>query len=93
MLRVDILNHLRENQGMSDKQPDLIIDPVDFPVFVKARMGTDTVAEFAAKIGVSPKLVYMLLSGSRGPSKEILKKLGLKIAFVVDREAKAKPKK
>ena len=87
---MDILNHLRENQGMSDKQPDLIIDPVDFPVFVKARMGTDTVAEFAAKIGVSPKLVYMLVSGSRTPSPAILKKLGLKVAYVVDRSARTK---
>ena len=78
---------------MSEKQPDLIIDPEDFHVFLKARLGTDSVAEFAAKLDVTPKLVYLLLNGSRGPSKEILKKLGLKIAFVVDREAKVKPKK
>jgi hypothetical protein len=75
---------------MSDKQPDLIIDPEDFHVFLKARMGTDTVAEFGAKLGVTTKLVYFLLNGTRKPSAAILKKLGLKTVFVVDRTGRTK---
>jgi Helix-turn-helix len=81
---------------MSDKQPDLIIEVEHFPIFVKARMGTDTVKEYAEKIGVAPQMVYMLISGQRKPSPAILKKMGLKVAYVVDRSAtpaKAKPKK
>lgn len=75
---------------MSEKLSDLIIEVEDFPVFVKARMGLDTVKEFAAKIGVAPQMVYMLASGQRKPSPAILKKMGLKVAYVVDRSAPAK---
>jgi hypothetical protein len=81
---------------MSDKLPDLIIEVEDFPVFLKARMGTDTVKEFAAKIGVAPQMVYMLALGRRTPSPAHLKALGLKVAYVLDRSATptpAKPKK
>jgi hypothetical protein len=74
-------------------QTDLIIDPEDFPVFLKGKLGSDTVATFAKKLGVSQKLVYYLISGQRPPSKAILKKLGLKIAFVVDRSTATREKK
>jgi hypothetical protein len=78
------------------REPDLIIDPLDFPIFLKARMGTSTVAEFAAATGIHPKLIYQMLSAAdgsdkgRAPSKDVLKKLNLKIAYVVDRSAPAK---
>lgn len=65
------------------KRPDLIIDLEDFPVFLKARMLQDSVEEYAAKLGVSSKLLYALLRGSRKPSPAILKKLGLKVAYRV----------
>lgn len=76
---------------MSEKRPDLVIDPKDFPVYLKARMLRDTVAEFAAKLGVTPKLVYMLLTGKRKPSKTILKKVDLEVVFRM-REPEAKKK-
>jgi hypothetical protein len=66
---------------MTQKRPDLIIDPRDFPVFLKARMMSDTVAEYAAKLGVSQNLVYMLLTGAKTPSKAILKKVGLEVVY------------
>jgi hypothetical protein len=66
---------------MPQKRPDLIIDPKDFHVFLKARMMRDTVAEYSAKLGVSPKLVWMLLNGTKKPSKAILKKVGLEVVY------------
>jgi transcriptional regulator with XRE-family HTH domain len=80
---------------MSERLPDLIIDPDEFPIFLKARMGTDTVQEFADKIGVTRQLVYMLALGQRKPSAAVLKAMGLKVAYVVDRSstpAKARTK-
>jgi transcriptional regulator with XRE-family HTH domain len=67
--------------GMSEERSDLIIEPKDFPVFLKARMMRDTVAEYAAKLGVTPKMLYMLLSGDRKPSAAILEKVGLEVVF------------
>lgn len=81
---------------MSEKLPDIVIEVEDFPVFVKARMGTDTVKDFAAKIHVKPQMVYMLMSGARTPSPAILEAMGLRVAYVVDRPAtpaKARAKK
>lgn len=72
---------------MSAREPDLIIDPEHFSLFLKARMGTSTVAEFSAATGIYPKIIYQMLNGDRGPSKDVLKKLNLKIAYVVDRSA------
>lgn len=66
---------------MSDKRPELIIDPEDFPIFLKARMMRDSVAEYADKLGVSPKLVYLLLTGKRTPSPAILKKMDLEVVY------------
>jgi predicted transcriptional regulator len=66
---------------MTDKRQDLIIDPKDFHVFLKARMMTDSVAEYAAKKDINPKLLYMMLQGKRAPSKEILKKVDLEVAY------------
>lgn len=75
------------------REPDLIIDPPDFPIFLKARMGTSTVAEFSAETGIHPKLIYQMLTAANGPgkgrapSKDVLKKLSLKVAYVVDRSS------
>lgn len=65
------------------KRQDLIIEPRDFPVFLKARMLQAKVDEFAASLGVTPKLVYMLLNGSKKPSAAMLKKLGLEVVYRV----------
>jgi hypothetical protein len=78
---------------MTQKRTELIIDPVDFHVFLKARMMQDTVAEYAAKLGVSPKLVYMLLNGTKKPSAAILKKMGLEVVFRAVSDSAGKGKK
>lgn len=67
--------------GMSKQQPDLIVEPEQFPLFLKARMMRGSVADLAKELGVTGKLVYMLLSGERKPSAAILKKLGLEVVF------------
>ncbi len=66
---------------MSEKRSEMVIDPKDFPVFLRARMMRLNVAEYAAELGVTPKLVYMLLAGTRKPSAAILKKVGLKVVY------------
>lgn len=66
---------------MAEKNPDLVIEPEDFPVFLKARMLTDSVAEYAEKTGIHPKLLYLLLNGQRKPSAEILEKVGLEVVY------------
>jgi hypothetical protein len=69
---------------------DLVVDPADFPTFLKARMGGRTVAQFAKELGISENLLYVLLAGSRKPSAAVLKKLGLKIAYQLVLVAKGK---
>lgn len=71
---------LAENCPMA-KRPELIIEPKEFPLFLKARMLNASVAEFGKTLGVSPSLVYMLLAGTKKPSAAILKKLGLEVVY------------
>jgi hypothetical protein len=71
---------LADNQPMA-KRPELIIEPQEFPLFLKARMMNATVADFAKGLGVTPSLVYMLLAGTKKPSLAILKKLGLDVVY------------
>lgn len=74
---------------MADKKTDLIIDPKDFPIFLKARMMSDSVAEYSAKTGIHPQQIYNLLQGKRTPSKEDLEKMDLEIVY----RAKRRPEK
>jgi len=78
---------------MNQKQQELIIDPKDFHVFLKARMFGDSMAEFAAKLGISTTLLYMLLAGTRKPSAAILKKVGLEVCYRAVLPAPVKGKK
>ncbi len=71
---------------------DLIIDPEQFRIFLKGMMGPDTVSVFAEKTGIHKNDLYLLLQGGKVPSKATLKALGLKIVYVVDRDAKRTPK-
>jgi hypothetical protein len=71
------------------RKPDLIIEPKDFRAFLHGRFQGDADAA-AAHLGVSKKLVYMLLSGSRKPSSAILKKCGLEVVFRAVRPQKGK---
>ena len=67
---------------MTDKQQDLmIVEPKTFADFLKGRMMGDTVAEFAAKTGIHPQLLYMLVQGKRKPSEEVLDAVGLRIVY------------
>jgi hypothetical protein len=59
------------------------INPEDFPAFLRSRMGSVSVKDFAAGWGMTPALVYALLSGKRDPSKDILKRLGLEVVYAV----------
>jgi transcriptional regulator with XRE-family HTH domain len=79
----------RANQGMR-KIPAVVIHALDFPVFLMARIGQTPVREFARKLGVSHKLVYMLLNGQRTPSGGILKKLRLEIYYGLKSAARDK---
>ena len=66
---------------MSAKRSELIIDPKDFPVFLKARMMRDSAVDYATGLGISTKLLWMLLNGSKKPSAAILKKVGLEVVY------------
>jgi Helix-turn-helix len=76
-----------DNQDMNE-QPALVFDPSEFPTFLIARMMGDSVADFAKKLDVTPDVVYMLLSGKRQPSKDILTKMGLEIYYGIPKKAK-----
>ncbi len=72
---------------MTEKKPDRIFYMEEFPILLKAKMMNDTIAEFAEKLDVSPKLIYMLLAGTRAPSESILRKLGLMTVIAIDPKA------
>lgn len=62
----------------------LVLATVDqFHVFLSGYMHAKrkTPIRFAASLGISPQLVYMLLNGKRPPSAKILKKLSVEIAY------------
>jgi hypothetical protein len=59
-----------------------IVEPESFSAYLQGRKGNDTVADFALKLGVSKKLVYYLLVGTRAPSKKILRKLNLALIYI-----------
>lgn len=72
-----------ESQSMRENKPDLVIHPRDFPLVLRTRMigeGMNAV-DYAAKLGVSVKLIYALLNGQRTPSDSILKKLGGEVYY------------
>jgi hypothetical protein len=67
---------------MKEKQTEILISPEEFPAYLKGRLDNTTVVALAAELGVTTNLVYMLLSGKRTPSASIIKKLGLRPAYV-----------
>jgi predicted transcriptional regulator len=44
------------------------------------KLGLDVLG-YSKKIGVSRELIYMVMNGSRAPSKEIIQKIGLETAY------------
>jgi len=55
-------------------------------VTVKMQMSGLDVKGYAEKLGVSHKMVYMIMNGSRLPSKALLKKLGLETVYRIAKE-------
>ncbi|MFP5277001.1 MAG: hypothetical protein ACLGPM_07790 [Acidobacteriota bacterium] len=74
---------------VTEKHQELIIGVEEFPVFLRAKMVRDgqNVAELAAELEIHPKVVYYLLSGARTPTKAVLEKLQLEIAYRAKRPA------
>ena len=67
---------------MKNDEPDLMIHPEDFHVFLKARLSVSgSVATFAEELGVSTQFLYSLLTGKRKPSASLLKKLGGEVYY------------
>jgi hypothetical protein len=71
---------------MAGKPRPLIIEAQDFRVFLAARMGALrlSVAELAQELGITPTGTYALLTGDLEPSAEVLRKVGLRQAYVLD---------
>jgi hypothetical protein len=63
-----------------------IVEPENFSAYLQGRKGNDTVADFALKLGVSKKLAYYLLGGTRMPSEMILRKLNLASIYVTTQQ-------
>jgi hypothetical protein len=67
------------------KKESTVIRPEDFPVFLSGVVHAKRKSpkEFAASLGISPQLLYMLLNGKRAPSANVLRNLGLQIAHMI----------
>jgi plasmid maintenance system antidote protein VapI len=60
-----------------------IMTAAELKMFVTVKMqmsGLDVLA-YAKKLGITHKLVYMMINGARLPSKALLKKLGLETVY------------
>lgn len=71
---------------MVAKQYGTVIEPEEFHLYLKEKIGSASIQHFADWLGVSRQMVYMLLDGQRHPGKEMLAKLGLKNVYVADAE-------
>lgn len=72
-----------------------IVQPENVILWITWRMGKKSVTDFAKELGIGRQSLYDVLSGSRQPSKSMLKKLGLRVVYqIVDpEETPAKRKK
>lgn len=71
---------------MAGKPRPLIIETADFRVYLMARMSAlkMNVPGLAKELGVTVQAAYQLLGGDLTPSEEIVRKVGLRPAFVAD---------
>lgn len=67
------------------KKPKIapVFTPDKLGSYLKTRMEEENldIRGYAKKLGVTRELVYMMMSGSRAPSKEFLEKVGLEAGY------------
>ena len=59
------------------------IYPVQFPILLREQMQGKTVLEVAEILGVTPEQVIRLLAGQWRPSKDVCRRMGLKIVYAI----------
>lgn len=71
---------------MSKPQFPFIVDPAYFNQFLRIQMGMMNLsaAELAAKLDVTIRMVYLLLSGDAPPSEKVWTALGLTMMYAMD---------
>lgn len=71
---------------MAGKPRQIIIEPSEFRIYLASRMMVQkqSVAELAESLGISGAAAYQLLAGDLGPNEDVLRQVGLRIAYVAD---------
>jgi hypothetical protein len=62
---------------------ELTIYPSQFPILLRERMRGQSVAEVAEFFGIKPADVIRILEGTWRPSKEICRRMGLKVVYAI----------
>ena len=57
--------------------------PAQFPIFLREQMQGKSILEVAEFFGIPPEQVIRLLAGEWKPSKEICRKMGLKVVYAL----------
>jgi predicted transcriptional regulator len=75
------------------KNKSAVVIPEEFPVFLGGVMHAKKKSpkDFAASLGISPQLLYMLLNGRRAPSASVLGTLGLQVAYLITGSSVGRP--
>lgn len=70
---------------MAGKPRPLIVEKKDFKIFLAAQLASfGGVQGLADHLGVTGSRVYAMLSGNEGPTEEIVERIGLRAAYVMD---------
>jgi transcriptional regulator with XRE-family HTH domain len=74
---------------LANKRQPIIVDPENFPAFLAGRYPSlgGSMAALAEFLGVSSATVYQLLNGTLKPGPEVLKRAGLRMAYILDVDA------
>jgi hypothetical protein len=59
------------------------IYPAQFPILLRERLQGKSVAEVAEYLGIPPEQVNRLLAGHWRPTKDICRKMGLKVVYAL----------
>ena len=65
--------------------PTTIVEPENLILYIIYKMGGKPVKEFAEELGFPQQRIYEVLKG-KAPSKNMLKKLGLRVVYQIVRE-------
>jgi hypothetical protein len=57
--------------------------PAQFPILLRERLQGKSVAEVAVYLGIPPEQVNRLLAGHWRPTKDICRKMGLKVVYAL----------